>query len=95
VTTVLILLAFVAGFAAGGVFYGGLKWTVNRLAVSPHAGLLLVGSFALRAAVVLVVLAVVGYGNWQRMLSAALGLIVARYALMPLLNREVKEGDAS
>ncbi|MFW6286482.1 MAG: ATP synthase subunit I [Candidatus Sumerlaeota bacterium] len=90
-----ILLAFIAGYAAGGVFYGGLRWTLDCLPRSRHASLLLVGSFALRAMFVLAVLGLVGYGSWQRMLAMTAGLIVARYTLMPFLKPAEKEESVS
>ena len=82
-----IILAALAGFAAGASFYGGLHWTLRRLPSSPHPALLTLSSFVTRTAIVAAALLAVGYGNWQRMLAATGGLIAARIALTGVLSR--------
>lgn len=53
--TVEILLGLSAGVVLSAGYLGGLALTVRRLSRSPHPGLLVVASFAIRAAVVVAV----------------------------------------
>lgn len=53
-TTSEILLGLLAGAVLSAVFLGGLALTVRRLPRSSHPGLVMVASFAVRAAVVVV-----------------------------------------
>ncbi len=71
-----------AGVVLGGVFFGGLWWTVHKGVASEHAALWFLGSLVLRTAVVLLGLYFVAAGSWQRLLAALLGLIVARFVVM-------------
>lgn len=65
------------GLALGGVFYGGLWWTVRR--VSGRAiGRWLVGSFLLRTLVVLVGFFAVARGPWQGLAACVTGFVAAR-----------------
>jgi F1F0 ATPase subunit 2 len=94
----LLTLAAGAGFAAGAVFYGGLSWTVRRLATSQVPALLAGGSFLVRTGAVLGTLALVGHGDYRRMLAAAGGFVAARLVLVPRLRDRVAsagEGGAT
>ncbi len=82
-----IIAALAAGYAAGAFFYGGLRWTVGRIRLSPHPALLVLGSYLARTAVVLGAILLAGYGDWRRMVAAAAGLLVARFTLVPAMNR--------
>lgn len=42
------LLAITAGLAAGGLFFGGLWWTVQRLETTDSPALLVIGSMLVR-----------------------------------------------
>nr|WP_320147708.1 ATP synthase subunit I [uncultured Anaeromusa sp.] len=48
-----LLGSVIAGSMAGGLFFGGLWWTVQQLAHTKHANFLLLVSFVLRAAAVM------------------------------------------
>ncbi|NJN67591.1 MAG: ATP synthase subunit I [Chloroflexaceae bacterium] len=76
-----MLLAGAAGMAMGLAYFGGLWLTVQRLPRSRHPALLLVGSFALRMALLLVGLYAVMGGQWQRALAGVAGLLLARVVL--------------
>ena len=52
----LVALSVGAGILAGVVFFGGLWWTVGRVAQVRRAGLFLLASFLVRAAVMLLAL---------------------------------------
>lgn len=70
--------AFAAGAAAGAVYLAGLWWTVRRLAQSRQKAALLAGSFAARAAAVMLVLYLVSGGEWPRLLAGLAGFVSAR-----------------
>lgn len=75
------LLAIVAGFAVGLLFYGGLWWTVQRAAEFRNPTLLVLGSAGLRTAATLGVFYWVSGSEWSRMLMCLLGFLLARLAV--------------
>ncbi len=76
-----ILLSLLAGVALGGLFYGGLWFTVRRLPVSRHPALLALASFWIRSLVVLAVLVLLMKQRWQYGLVALVGFTVGRFAI--------------
>lgn len=79
-----LALACGAGTLLGGVFFGGLWWTVRACARSSRPALLFLGSFVLRAGVVMSGIYVVADGDWRRMLACLLGFSIARWAVLSL-----------
>ncbi|MDX1607019.1 MAG: ATP synthase subunit I [Candidatus Competibacterales bacterium] len=75
------LLAPAAGALLGLMFYGGLWWTVRRLADSRQPALLLAASLLLRGALAAAGLYLVAAGDWRRLLAALAGLLLVRVAL--------------
>jgi len=53
VSPIAVISSIMAGIALGLFFYGGLWFTVRRLATTPHPVLLTLGSFWIRLLVVL------------------------------------------
>ena len=78
--------AFAAGGAMGGIFFGGLWWTIRKGMASPAPALWFLGSFVLRMGVVLAGFYFVAGSHWDRMLLCLLGFILARLLVM-LLTR--------
>lgn len=76
--------AGLAGLVLGGVFYGGLWWTVRRGLASPRAGLIFVGSFVLRTGIVLAGFYLIGQEDWQRLAPCLLGFVAARIGVSRL-----------
>ena len=76
-----LVLAGVAGLLLGGLFFGGLWWTVRKGASSQRSALWFFGSFVLRTALVLAGFYLVGGGHWQPMLACLLGFVMARPAV--------------
>jgi F1F0 ATPase subunit 2 len=81
---VVLALAFLSGILLGGLFFGGLWWTVHRGIHSAAAALYFSGSSLLRTALILAGFYVVSHGEWQRVVADLLGFIVARVALLRL-----------
>lgn len=80
--------AVTAGCLVGGLFFGGLWWTVQQLAHTKHVSVMMVVSFVLRTAVMLGV----GYavcGDDFLLLSGYVGgFIISR----SLILRKLKDG---
>lgn len=87
-----LMLAGLAGAGLGAIFFGGLWWTVRQGASSRHPALWFLISALLRTAVVLTGFYFVGAGQWQRLVSALVGFIVARFAVT-LLTRPLRENQ--
>ena len=76
--TLALVLAGMAGLLLGGLFFGGLWWTVRRGASSQRSALWFFGSFVLRTALVLAGFYLVGGDHWQLLLACVLGFAMAR-----------------
>jgi F1F0 ATPase subunit 2 len=74
----MLLLAGGAGVLLGVLFFGGLWWTVQRGLASRRPALWFVGSFVLRASVVLAGMYVVSGGRWEALLACLVGFVAAR-----------------
>lgn len=76
-----LALAWAAGVVLGGIFYGGLWWTVVRGVEYRRAGAVFLGSLLLRTGIVLAGLYFVSGGEWQRLLPGLMGFVMARAAV--------------
>ncbi len=82
--TLSLLGAGVAGLALGGLFFGGLWWTVRKSVTSRRPALLFVSSFVLRTGLTLAGFYWVGGAAWQRLLLCLLGFVIARFVVLRL-----------
>lgn len=94
-TALALALASVAGALLGGVFFGGLWWTVRKGVSSRRRALWFGGSLVLRMAIVLAGFHVVGGGHWERLLACLLGFAVARFAITRLTGPPVQPSHLS
>jgi len=81
-----LVLALVTGVLLGGVFFGGLWWTVRRMGSSKRPALLMFGSFLVRNSVALGGFYLIGRGHLERLLVCLVGFVIARI-LVTLLTR--------
>lgn len=88
-----LTLAAISGVALGGLFFGGLWWTVRKGMASSSPAIWFLGSMLLRTAAVLTGFYFVGSGDWQRLLACLGGFLAARIAAMPLTRRGVRHGS--
>jgi F1F0 ATPase subunit 2 len=72
------LAALLAGGMLGGVFFGGLWWTVQRASVSVAPARWFLGSLVVRTVFVLAGFYVVGAGQVARLGLCLLGFVLAR-----------------
>ncbi|MEW4528156.1 MAG: ATP synthase subunit I [Maioricimonas sp. JB045] len=77
-----LVAALAGGFALGLVFFGGLWWTVGRLAASRHPALLVAGSFLVRMAIAVGGLYLLMGSDWQRAVAGLAGFLAARWVIL-------------
>ncbi len=82
----LLLISFVGGLAVGAFYFGGLWWTVRRLAVTQKPALLMTGSFVIRTLISLFLFYIFAGGAWYRVLLCLFGFLVARYLITRRMN---------
>ena len=76
--TLALVLAWLAGAGLGGMFFGGLWWTVHAAMSSSRPALWFLASLVLRMSLVLAGFFFVSGGHWQRLLICLLGFVMAR-----------------
>lgn len=76
--TLRMIFIFIAGVALGVMFFGGLWLTVKQSLSSTKPALLILGSFVVRIVLVLTGFYFIGANNWQWLLIALAGFIIAR-----------------
>jgi len=88
VTVAFLSGAFAAGLALGAFYFITLWQTVKRLPDTPSPLRLMLGSFALRMAVVLPGIYFVMGGQWDRLAMALIGFILMRMILTRRLGTD-------
>lgn len=79
----LVLLALIVGAGIGVFYFGGLWWTVRRVAGAKYPAFLTIGSFFGRSLVVCAALyAILQYGHWGLLLAALVGFTAARFIIV-------------
>lgn len=86
-----LILACAAGVALGAIFFGGLWWTIQKVAASPRPAMLLLTSAVLRMTIAVGGFYFVSGGQWQRVLACLVGFVVARLAVTWLTRVKQKE----
>jgi len=77
-------LAFplLVGIGLGGVFFGGLWWTVCRALHSTVPAMWFAAGWWIRSSAVLAGFYEVAHGEWRRLLACLLGFVFARWAVL-------------
>lgn len=81
-TLIHLLLSFLAGLLGGGLYFGGLWYTVRQLPTARQPALLLLGSFALRLALLLAAIYLLASSHWSNLFGAMAGILLARTLLI-------------
>ncbi len=80
--TMAVLLQIVAGLGGGlltgGMFFGGLWWTVQQLTTSPRPAVLAIGSLVVRLTFLAAGLWATAQFGLAALLAAGAGLLIAR-----------------
>ena len=87
-------LALISGILLGAFFFGGLWWTTGKAHSVRRPALWFLGSFFLRAVVVMAGFWLIGAGQYQRLLLCLGGFITARF-IINLRIRSVGEKQVS
>lgn len=83
-----IVAAVCAGLLLGGLYFGGLWWTVRRMPLARHPLNLYFGSLIARLAILLAAFyGVLTYAGWPQLLASLLGFVAARLPLVRLMGR--------
>jgi F1F0 ATPase subunit 2 len=84
-----LVLALFAGLVLGAMFFGGLWWTVRRIAEPSASAFGFLGSLLLRMAVVLGGVYWVGDGDWRRLCACLVGFLAARILASRLVRAQL------
>lgn len=71
-------LAWLIGLIIGGVFFGGLWWTVRVIMAGKRSATWLLGSLLLRMGIALTGFYLVARENWQYLVLSVVGFMMAR-----------------
>lgn len=90
-----LLTPLLAGVVLGGLFFGGLWWTVQRAVAARWVALWFFSSLLLRTGIVLGGFYLACSDDWQRWLAALLGFVMARVVVTRLTRpqTDILEGD--
>ena len=77
-----LAFAGVMGVLLGGVFFGGLWWTVRKGFGSKQAALWILGSLLVRTSIVLIGFYLIAGSHWERLLVCLLGFLIARQCVL-------------
>ncbi len=80
-----LLLALALGTIVGGVFFGGLWWTVTRSTGSRNVALWFLLSLLLRTSAATLGFYLVGRGSWERLAACLAGFVLARLIVTRLI----------
>ncbi len=86
------VLVALAGMGLGAFFFGGLWWTVRKGIASRQPALWFLGSLLLRTGTVLAGIALVGGGDWRRLLLCLAGFVIGRIAVAQLTRTAAPAG---
>ena len=78
----MVILAVLAGFMLGAVFFGGLWWTIQRGFASAQPAVWFSGSLILRTATTLGGFYFVSHGDWRRLVGCLAGFLIARFLIL-------------
>ncbi|TWT59690.1 ATP synthase subunit I [Rubinisphaera italica] len=78
----ILIPAWLAGTILGTIFFGGLRWTIQKGIISPYPVRWFLGSLLLRMSVTLLGFYFVSGFHWERLMACLIGFIMARMVVM-------------
>lgn len=85
-----LIFAFAAGMLLGGVFFGGLWWTVRKCVETPYPARWILGSAITRMSITLAGFYFVSAGQLQPLLACVVGFMAARLTVTRLTRPEIQ-----
>lgn len=85
-----LLLALVTGVLLGGIFFGGLWWTVRKGVSSKQPALWFSVSLLLRMSIALSGFYFIAHDHWEKLLVCLLGFALARLFMMRITRAAEK-----
>lgn len=86
-----LIPTFSIGLLLGGIFFGGLWWTVRKMVASNMSAIWFLGSFLLRMGIALTGFYLFALGSWESLVACLLGFITARL----IVTRLTKPAESS
>lgn len=87
-------LSAAGGLAIGLLYFGGLWWTVRRMASARHPAALVAGSFLVRAAVAAGGIVLISGGKLVLLAAAMAGFLIGRTILILIIGKSLPENVA-
>ena len=87
-----IALGLLGGAVLGGLFFGGLWWTVRRVPEGRSPAALVLGSFVIRTAAVLAGFYFISGADWKRLLTCLAGFLLTRFFIMRRVRADLASG---
>lgn len=78
----ILFMTFLGGGILGGLFFGGLWWTVQKGLQTAHTGVWFFTSSLLRISLAIVGFYLITFGEWSRLLASLVGFIAARFIII-------------
>ncbi len=85
-----LIFAFVAGMLLGGLFFGGLWWTVRKCVVTPYPARWMLSSAVLRMSITLAGFYFVGAEQFKPLLACLVGFIAVRLLVTGLTRPSIQ-----
>jgi len=84
-----LALALIIGLLLGGIFFGGLWWTVKKAVFAKHPAPWFLVSLLLRVSLVCTGIYFTSAGQWQRLCACLFGLLMARFMVIALTRETI------
>ena len=85
-----LAIALAAGMMLGGIFFGGLLWTVRKGIAASRPAFWFLGSLLLRTGIILAGFYFVSDGHPERLLACLAGFVIGRFIVTRLTARPVE-----
>ncbi|WP_040298588.1 ATP synthase subunit I [Arcticibacter svalbardensis] len=82
-----MIIALISGIVLGMIFFGGLWFTVKKTMGTRYPAMWILLSSLTRTVIVLTGFYFVAQGNWQKLVIAVSGFIIARFLVMRITGR--------
>lgn len=88
-------LAVLSGVLLGGMFFGGLWWTIRRGMLSTAPALWFSGSLLIRTLAAVGGFYLVSHGEWLRLPACLLGFLLARFVIIRTMRAPPRPSPTS